>query len=217
MLRSGAVFSYQLTRFHVSHFLSFVFLHFVFLLISSFLSSTFILHNSMLSSWHSHIYPSSLFPLPAPFPLLTSLLPLSLSLPLLFYFRPCFTFPSSAPPSSPLSFSTTFSASFSPSPFSLSNQKYRDFLEKFGDKDVGLITGDVSVNPDASCLIMTTGKYSVRKYVMCTYILHVCVEALSMCVRTYVPCQYGYLVWSNSLFSLHIAVFIALHFSSMTV
>lgn len=37
----------------------------------------------------------------------------------------------------------------------LSNQKYRDFREKFG-ADVGLITGDVSVNPDAACLIMTT-------------------------------------------------------------
>lgn len=37
----------------------------------------------------------------------------------------------------------------------LSNQKYRDFRDKFGD-EVGLITGDVSVNPDASCLIMTT-------------------------------------------------------------
>lgn len=36
----------------------------------------------------------------------------------------------------------------------LSNQKYRDFREKFSD--VGLITGDVSINPDASCLIMTT-------------------------------------------------------------
>lgn len=36
----------------------------------------------------------------------------------------------------------------------LSNQKYRDFKERFDD--VGLITGDVSVNPDASCLIMTT-------------------------------------------------------------
>ena len=36
----------------------------------------------------------------------------------------------------------------------LSNQKYRDFRERF--EDVGLITGDVSVNPDASCLIMTT-------------------------------------------------------------
>uniref|UniRef100_A0A2P2I3W5 Superkiller viralicidic activity 2-like 2 n=1 Tax=Hirondellea gigas TaxID=1518452 RepID=A0A2P2I3W5_9CRUS len=36
----------------------------------------------------------------------------------------------------------------------LSNQKYRDFSEEF--HDVGLITGDVSINPNASCLIMTT-------------------------------------------------------------
>ena len=28
--------------------------------------------------------------------------------------------------------------------------------EKFGERNVGLITGDVSVNPDGSCLIMTT-------------------------------------------------------------
>lgn len=36
----------------------------------------------------------------------------------------------------------------------LSNQKYREFEDKFGD--VGLITGDVTNNPSASCLIMTT-------------------------------------------------------------
>lgn len=36
----------------------------------------------------------------------------------------------------------------------LSNQKYREFEDKF--KDVGLITGDVTNNPTASCLIMTT-------------------------------------------------------------
>lgn len=36
----------------------------------------------------------------------------------------------------------------------LSNQKFRDFTEMFGD--VGLITGDVSINPDASVLVMTT-------------------------------------------------------------
>jgi superfamily II DNA/RNA helicase len=36
----------------------------------------------------------------------------------------------------------------------LSNQKFRDFREKFDD--VGIITGDVSVNPDATCLVMTT-------------------------------------------------------------
>ena len=37
---------------------------------------------------------------------------------------------------------------------SLSNQKYRDFKLKFGD--VGMLTGDVQLNNDASCLIMTT-------------------------------------------------------------
>ncbi|CAL8148366.1 unnamed protein product [Orchesella dallaii] len=36
----------------------------------------------------------------------------------------------------------------------LSNQKYREFYEQF--KDVGLITGDVTISPSASCLIMTT-------------------------------------------------------------
>lgn len=36
----------------------------------------------------------------------------------------------------------------------LSNQKYREFLEEFSD--VGLMTGDVTINPTASCLVMTT-------------------------------------------------------------
>lgn len=36
----------------------------------------------------------------------------------------------------------------------LSNQKYRELQEEFGD--VGLMTGDVTLNPDASCLVMTT-------------------------------------------------------------
>ena len=36
----------------------------------------------------------------------------------------------------------------------LSNQKYREFHEEFSD--VGLVTGDVTINPSASCLIMTT-------------------------------------------------------------
>lgn len=38
----------------------------------------------------------------------------------------------------------------------LSNQKYRDFKEKFGAENVGIVTGDVSVNPKAQCLIVTT-------------------------------------------------------------
>lgn len=36
----------------------------------------------------------------------------------------------------------------------LSNQKYRDFVGEFGD--VGLMTGDVTINPTATCLVMTT-------------------------------------------------------------
>ena len=36
----------------------------------------------------------------------------------------------------------------------LSNQKFRDFQADFGD--VGLMTGDVTINPTASCLVMTT-------------------------------------------------------------
>ena len=36
----------------------------------------------------------------------------------------------------------------------LSNQKYRDLYEEFSD--VGLMTGDVTINPHASCLVMTT-------------------------------------------------------------
>ena len=36
----------------------------------------------------------------------------------------------------------------------LSNQKYRDMNEEFGD--VGLMTGDMTINPTATCLIMTT-------------------------------------------------------------
>lgn len=42
----------------------------------------------------------------------------------------------------------------------LSNQKYRDFKNVFEDEhklgNVGLITGDVQLNPKAGCLIMTT-------------------------------------------------------------
>ncbi|ELW65688.1 Superkiller viralicidic activity 2-like 2 [Tupaia chinensis] len=36
----------------------------------------------------------------------------------------------------------------------LSNQKYREMYEEF--QDVGLMTGDVTINPTASCLVMTT-------------------------------------------------------------
>ncbi|KAG9088621.1 hypothetical protein FS749_002026, partial [Ceratobasidium sp. UAMH 11750] len=38
----------------------------------------------------------------------------------------------------------------------LSNQKYRDFKTTFGATNVGILTGDVQINPEANCLIMTT-------------------------------------------------------------
>lgn len=36
----------------------------------------------------------------------------------------------------------------------LSNQKYRDFKQTFGD--VGLMTGDTQISSESSCLVMTT-------------------------------------------------------------
>lgn len=46
----------------------------------------------------------------------------------------------------------------------LSNQKYREFAAEFGD--VGLMTGDVTINPTATCLVMTTevGQKSVPQH-----------------------------------------------------
>jgi len=41
----------------------------------------------------------------------------------------------------------------------LSNQKYKDFVEQFGDDKVGILTGDVSINHRAQILVMTTEVY----------------------------------------------------------
>jgi antiviral helicase SKI2 len=38
----------------------------------------------------------------------------------------------------------------------LSNQKFRDFKQTFSSNAVGILTGDVQINPEANCLIMTT-------------------------------------------------------------
>jgi hypothetical protein len=47
----------------------------------------------------------------------------------------------------------------------LSNQKFRDFSQKFGPENVGLITGDLQLNvDDSTCLIMTTE--ILRRYVV---------------------------------------------------
>ncbi len=41
----------------------------------------------------------------------------------------------------------------------LSNQKYRDFCHEYGQQSVGLMTGDMVINPSAKILIMTTEIY----------------------------------------------------------
>ncbi len=41
----------------------------------------------------------------------------------------------------------------------LSNQKYRDFITDYGYSNIGLMTGDVVINPEAPVLIMTTEIY----------------------------------------------------------
>ena len=38
----------------------------------------------------------------------------------------------------------------------LSNQKFRDFKQTFSSNAVGILTGDVQINPEANCLVMTT-------------------------------------------------------------
>src|SRR3989338_8346374 len=38
----------------------------------------------------------------------------------------------------------------------LSNQKYRDFCKEYGEQTIGLMTGDIVINPSAKILIMTT-------------------------------------------------------------
>lgn len=41
----------------------------------------------------------------------------------------------------------------------LSNQKYRDFKQQYGEENIGILTGDVTINPGAPLKIMTTEIY----------------------------------------------------------
>ncbi|NDA81174.1 MAG: DEAD/DEAH box helicase, partial [Actinobacteria bacterium] len=38
----------------------------------------------------------------------------------------------------------------------LSNQKFNEFVEKYGEEKVGLLTGDISINGDGEIVVMTT-------------------------------------------------------------
>lgn len=42
----------------------------------------------------------------------------------------------------------------------LSNQKIREFQKRFGKENVGILTGDIKINPDAPIVIMTTEIYT---------------------------------------------------------
>lgn len=60
----------------------------------------------------------------------------------------------------------------------LSNQKYREMYEEF--QDVGLMTGDVTINPTASCLVMTTEvQHSLMHIHTHTHLHHTLVTKLS--------------------------------------
>lgn len=41
----------------------------------------------------------------------------------------------------------------------LSNQKYKEFIHQYGLEQIGILTGDVSINPNAPVLVMTTEIY----------------------------------------------------------
>lgn len=51
----------------------------------------------------------------------------------------------------------------------LSNQKYREFSAEFGD--VGLMTGDVTINPTATCLVMTTEVWLPSNIIMMDHLI----------------------------------------------
>ena len=68
----------------------------------------------------------------------------------------------------------------------LSNQKFRDFKERFGE--VGLITGDVSINADASTLIMTTEILRSMLYGAARIVICVCRMACAVGYEFAVSC-----------------------------
>lgn len=55
--------------------------------------------------------------------------------------------------------STGFNVIYTAPIKALSNQKYRDFKNAYGEKHVGILTGDVQINHEAELLIMTTEIY----------------------------------------------------------
>jgi superfamily II RNA helicase len=46
----------------------------------------------------------------------------------------------------------------------LSNQKYRDFKREYGEENIGIMTGDVTINPGARIIVLTTEIYRNMLY-----------------------------------------------------
>ena len=81
----------------------------------------------------------------------------------------------------------------------ISNQKYRDFCGKF---DVGLLTGDVTLRPEASCLIMTTEILRSMLYRGADIIRDIeWVKDSLVSSQQYKTCLYEFLAICFSLFS----------------
>ena len=63
----------------------------------------------------------------------------------------------------------------------LSNQKFREFRNRFGSDKVGLLTGDVQIKQESPCLIMTTE--ILRSLLNCGVVLRLCCLTHTMYVH----------------------------------
>jgi ATP-dependent RNA helicase DOB1 len=75
----------------------------------------------------------------------------------------------------------------------LSNQKFRDLQEEFSD--VGLMTGDITINPEATVLVMTTeilrsmlyrGSELMRQ--VAWYVPHFCIHSFQLAILVSLNC-----------------------------
>ncbi len=69
----------------------------------------------------------------------------------------------------------------------VSLQKYRQLYEEF--QDVGLMTGDVTINPNASCLVMTTEILRSMLYKGSEVVREVTILQLFQTVTLHVVCK----------------------------
>ncbi|MGK7908271.1 MAG: DEAD/DEAH box helicase [Synechococcus sp.] len=84
----------------------------------------------------------------------------------------------------------------------LSNQKYRDFGEQFGVTNVGLLTGDISINRDAPVVVMTTEIFRNMLYGTAIGEVGVSMEAVQTVVLDechYMNDQQRGTVWEESI------------------